>query len=245
MRDVIAFEEQKALKVEIVDLLTVAGVCRVSHVQFFAIEPLDARPIALQGVQDAALSADALAEEVEQRLRDVLGELPPAVLKIGLPAVVHGSPEPDLGIVLVLRRDVLHQLPDGGGAPFFGPACADELAAAGQPVTQPLPIQAGLGSACFLQQVPEGWLAFDPCDVRCTSWPALENGTAMSRRSRSRPATCNCCWYFIGRVLSELVRSAGRRPRPRSGRCRCRRPAGPGRSSRDRRRWPEPQLLST
>lgn len=80
MGDVVAFEEQEALQVEVVVLFAVGTVGFEARVQFLAVEPLGTGAIPLQGVKDAAFGADALTEEVEQQLQDVLGELAPPVL---------------------------------------------------------------------------------------------------------------------------------------------------------------------
>lgn len=78
--DVVAFEEQEALQVEVVDLFAVGTVGFEARVQFLAVEPLGTGAVPLQGVKDAAFDADAFTEEVEQQLQDVLGELAPPVL---------------------------------------------------------------------------------------------------------------------------------------------------------------------
>ncbi|MET9915417.1 hypothetical protein ABZZ74_54105, partial [Streptomyces sp. NPDC006476] len=66
MGDVVAFEEEEALQVEVVDLFAVNGVGGEAGVELVAVEPFDAGAVPLEGVQDAALGAEAFAEEVEQ-----------------------------------------------------------------------------------------------------------------------------------------------------------------------------------
>jgi hypothetical protein len=49
--DVVAFEEEEALRVGVVDLFAVGAVGLEAGVQLFAVEPLDAGAVALEGVQ--------------------------------------------------------------------------------------------------------------------------------------------------------------------------------------------------
>ncbi|WP_217235569.1 hypothetical protein [Streptomyces sp. AC555_RSS877] len=48
MGDVVAFEEEEALQVEVVDLLAVGAVGFEAGVQLFAVEPFDAGAVALE-----------------------------------------------------------------------------------------------------------------------------------------------------------------------------------------------------
>ncbi|MET7296571.1 hypothetical protein ABZS79_31440 [Streptomyces griseoloalbus] len=107
MGDVVALEEEEALQVEVVDLFAVGSVGVEAGVELFAVKPFDAGSVALEGVQDAAFGADAFAEEVEQGLQDVLGELAPPVLMGALQAVADRGTESDFGIARFLGSDVL------------------------------------------------------------------------------------------------------------------------------------------
>ena len=80
-------------------------------VQGPCVEPFDADAVALEGVQHAALGADAVAEVVEQWLEDVLGEFPPHVLHVLLVAISDGRVEAGVAVRWFDRGDVPHEPP--------------------------------------------------------------------------------------------------------------------------------------
>ncbi|MFC7869443.1 hypothetical protein ACFU5B_37315 [Streptomyces murinus] len=51
----VALKEEEALQVEVVDLFAGGEIRFEARIELFAVEPLDAGPVALEGVQDAAL----------------------------------------------------------------------------------------------------------------------------------------------------------------------------------------------
>ncbi len=115
-------------------------------------------------MKDAAFGADAFAEEVEQGLQDVLGELPPAVLDAALGAVVTRDAPAGIWVLCFRLGDVLHQLPDERGPPFLGPAWPEEPPATGQAGLELLPVQVRLLPGCLFEDSSEGWLILDPGD---------------------------------------------------------------------------------
>ncbi|WP_226962325.1 hypothetical protein [Streptomyces sp. C8S0] len=201
----VAFEEEEALQVEVVDLFTVGPVSFEAGVELFAVEPFDAGAVALEGVQDAALGADAFAEEIEEGLEDVLGELSPAVLDVSLVAVAACDAPAGRGVCCLALGDVLHESPDEGGASFFGLAAPDELQVAVHAGAEALVVEILFGLGGFFEEASQGWLALDPGDGEVDFVAGAGEGAVMSLRRRSRTETWRRCWYFTGRGLSELV----------------------------------------